>query len=206
MIYTPDLEISTRAFGALSDVAKAARLSKISRGATDWVEIVMHDSVASGVAALRAAGFETLVATTPNACDAVGLYDERAAVLGPDGAECVDWARTRVALLFGAEGAGISDELFAAADTRLNIPQRGMTQSLNVAMSSAIVLSEVLRRRGPSPPTLDALEIARLELALLPNDGKPFRLHNKAHVKQEALRHKRETRDISLMADDLLDE
>ena len=54
--------------------------------------------------------------------------------------------RSASAIIFGNEGAGVSERLLAHAE-RIYIPMYGGTESLNVAVSSAIVLYEVVRQR-----------------------------------------------------------
>jgi tRNA G18 (ribose-2'-O)-methylase SpoU len=71
---------------------------------------------------LRAAGFTTL-ALTP-APDATAL-------------DRVEWP-ARAALLFGAEGPGLSAGWLAAADRRVSIPMEPGADSLNVATAAAI--------------------------------------------------------------------
>jgi tRNA G18 (ribose-2'-O)-methylase SpoU len=90
-----------------------------------------------GLDVLRAHGFG-LVALTPDA-GAVPL-DE----LGFDGA---DRDADRVALLFGAEGPGLSPGTLAAADVRAVIPMRGGVDSLNVGVAAGIAFW-VLGRAG----------------------------------------------------------
>jgi tRNA G18 (ribose-2'-O)-methylase SpoU len=80
---------------------------------------------------VRDCGF-TLVAMTP-AADAVPLNDLDEA------------ARKRPALLFGAEGAGLSAKAMAASDVRVSIPMRRGVDSLNVAASAAVAFWEVCR-------------------------------------------------------------
>jgi RNA methyltransferase, TrmH family len=52
-------------------------------------------------------------------------------------------------LLFGNEGAGVSDELLRASE-KLAIPMSGRVESLNVASSAAILLSRSFALRNPS--------------------------------------------------------
>jgi len=54
-----------------------------------------------------------------------------------------------LALLLGSEGAGLPDDLLAAADLRLAIPMTGTAESLNLAVAAGILLYEVRRRTGP---------------------------------------------------------
>ncbi len=53
-----------------------------------------------------------------------------------------------VALAFGNEGAGISDDLAAAAGNGITIPMPGPTESLNVAAAAAVCLFERVRQMG----------------------------------------------------------
>jgi tRNA G18 (ribose-2'-O)-methylase SpoU len=93
-----------------------------------------------GLDVLRAHGFG-LVALTPDA-GAIPI-DE----LGFDGA---DREADRVALLFGAEGPGLSPGTLAAADVRAVIPMRGGVDSLNVGVAAGIAFW-VLGRAGQHP-------------------------------------------------------
>ncbi len=51
-------------------------------------------------------------------------------------------------LILGAEGEGISSAVLRMVDQRFIIPQRGETDSFNVAVAAGIMLYEVLRQRG----------------------------------------------------------
>ena len=86
-----------------------------------------------GLDVVRAAGFR-LLALTPDAgatpLDDVAVADDE-----------------RVALLFGAEGPGLSAATLAAADQRVGIPMRGGVDSLNVGVAAGIACW-VLGRRG----------------------------------------------------------
>ena len=52
-----------------------------------------------------------------------------------------------VALVFGSEGGGVGEDILRRADLKLGIPIRGKAESLNVAVSSGIVLYEFTRER-----------------------------------------------------------
>ncbi len=80
---------------------------------------------------VKAAGF-TLIAMTP-APDAIPLNQLDAA------------ARERPALLFGAEGSGLTRQALAASDIRSVIPMRAGVDSLNVAASAAVAFWELIR-------------------------------------------------------------
>jgi tRNA G18 (ribose-2'-O)-methylase SpoU len=77
-----------------------------------------------GLDPVRAAGFRTL-ALTPDA----GATPLDTVEVAPD---------ERLALLFGAEGPGLSAATLAAADERVGIPMRGGVDSLNVGVAAAI--------------------------------------------------------------------
>ncbi|OUC05254.1 hypothetical protein RY27_28395, partial [Litorilinea aerophila] len=52
-----------------------------------------------------------------------------------------------VAVVLGSEAHGLSPTWLAAADARVYIPMRGMADSLNLAISAALLLYEVVRQR-----------------------------------------------------------
>lgn len=56
--------------------------------------------------------------------------------------------QTPVALVLGSEANGLSQTWLAAADTRLLIPMVGQVDSLNLSVSTALLLYEVVRQRG----------------------------------------------------------
>lgn len=53
----------------------------------------------------------------------------------------------KVALVFGNEHRGVSEEAAALADEKFLIPMFGMVQSLNVSVAAAVTLYEALRQR-----------------------------------------------------------
>ncbi|MEG0807209.1 MAG: RNA methyltransferase [Alistipes sp.] len=103
-------------------------------GTDQWVDLESHRSTTDALAALRREGYR-IVATTPH-------RDESTP-------ETFDVTRGPFALVLGTEHAGISDEVFAAADEFLRIPMCGLVESLNVSASAAILiymLSERVRQ------------------------------------------------------------
>jgi tRNA (guanosine-2'-O-)-methyltransferase len=52
-----------------------------------------------------------------------------------------------VALVFGNEHHGVSDEAREKADGNFLIPQMGMIQSLNISVACAVTLFEAMRQR-----------------------------------------------------------
>jgi tRNA (guanosine-2'-O-)-methyltransferase len=102
-----------------------------SASAAKWVDVVRHDSIASCYAALRSEGF-TILATSL----APGSRDLYAVDL-----------RQPVALVFGNEHRGVSEEAVARADGLVVIPMYGMVQSLNISVACAVMLFEAMRQR-----------------------------------------------------------
>ncbi len=51
-----------------------------------------------------------------------------------------------IALIIGNEGNGVSDEIMALADVRVTIPMKGEIESLNAAISAAILMYEAIRQ------------------------------------------------------------
>lgn len=56
--------------------------------------------------------------------------------------------RKPLALVVGAEAAGVPPELLAAADVRVRIPLRAPVESLNVAVAAGVLLFEAQRQRA----------------------------------------------------------
>jgi tRNA (guanosine-2'-O-)-methyltransferase len=55
--------------------------------------------------------------------------------------------KNKVALIFGNEHRGVSEEATALADVRFKVPMYGMIESLNVSVACAVSLYEALRQR-----------------------------------------------------------
>ena len=73
------------------------------------------------------------ILTTHLGSNSVGLYD-------------IDFTES-VALVFGNERFGVSDEVRALADGNFVIPKKGIIQSLNISVACAVTLYEVFRQR-----------------------------------------------------------
>ena len=53
-----------------------------------------------------------------------------------------------IALLVGAEHAGLTESARAASDMTVSVPMHGSTDSLNVSVSMAVLAYEALRQRS----------------------------------------------------------
>jgi len=123
---------------------------KSSSSANKWVERRSHRSAQECFALLRSEGFT------------VG-----ASHLGPGTIPVYDCdLRAPVALVFGNEHRGVSEEAARAADFCFRIPMMGMIQSLNVSVAAAVTLYEALRQRMAAGdlavPKLDAHDLEAL--------------------------------------------
>jgi len=104
---------------------------KSSASAAKWVERRSFKSISECYATLRREGFQ-IYATRLDAA-AKSIYN-------------VDLAKN-VAIVFGNEHRGVSDEAAKLADGMIQIPMFGMIQSLNVSVACSIILYEALRQR-----------------------------------------------------------
>lgn len=104
---------------------------RASMGSAFHLPVVRSRALASLITEWRHAGV-CIVATTPRG--GMPMYD-------------VDF-RKPTAVLLGGEGAGLPEELAAAADTRVSIPMHAAVESLNAAVAAAVVLYEAQRQRS----------------------------------------------------------
>ncbi len=109
--------------------------SASSGSANKWLDFAIHDSAAACADALHADGY-TMVAT---------MLDEKAESLFYG-----TFAEEKIALVFGNEHAGVSNAMRDRADRMIFVPMQGMVQSLNVSVTAAICLYEVVRQRRAS--------------------------------------------------------
>jgi len=104
---------------------------KSSASATKWIARTRHASVRECYDALRADGFT--ICATHLGRRSVPLYE-------------LDLTK-KVALVFGNEHRGVSDEAAGLADVNFQIPMIGMIESLNVSVACAVTLYEAFRQR-----------------------------------------------------------
>jgi len=104
---------------------------RVAEGGAEVVPLARPQADEDTLVLLRSAGF-TIAATVPR--DGASLYAQP--------------LPARIALVFGAENEGMSDDLIAAADRRVTIPGTGSVESLNIAASAAVVFAEHFRQHG----------------------------------------------------------
>jgi len=102
----------------------------VTMGSTKWLSLQRYHDTAPAIETLRSRGYR-LVATTPNV----------------DGFEPATLPLDQpIALLFGTEEEGLSEEALDAADTTLRLPMYGFTQSYNISVTVALTLSRLTER------------------------------------------------------------
>jgi len=107
-----------------------------SSSANKWLDFKIFHSVLSCFKTLKHEGY-TIIATalTPNAEDlTTTLLKEE-----------------KIALLVGNEHSGLSQTAIKLSDRVIMIPMKGFMQSLNVSVSTAIVLWDIFSKRKMSP-------------------------------------------------------
>ncbi len=120
-------------------------------GSSFRMPIAVDHGVSAIVAEARTRGV-AVVATTPRDGTPLGSFD----------------LRRPVAIVLGAEGAGLPSDVTASADALLTIPMRAPVESLNVSVAAALILFEASRQREQSlmslfddPETPEAAAIDR---------------------------------------------
>ncbi len=104
------------------------RLDKnIALGAEQWVDAYTYADSMSCIKGLREKGYK-IVATSPHAESC--LLDEYK-------------FDSPLALFFGTEKEGLSEEVFREADETIKIPMVGFTESLNISVAAAIILQQL---------------------------------------------------------------
>ncbi len=105
--------------------------ARSSSSAAKWLTIHQFDSTEECFKALRKK-YATIL-TTHLSTDAVSLYE-------------LDLTQP-VALVFGNEHSGVSEEIIKMADGNFIIPQMGMIRSLNISVACAVSLYEAFRQK-----------------------------------------------------------
>jgi tRNA (guanosine-2'-O-)-methyltransferase len=104
---------------------------KVAQGTQRWIEVIRHATPDAAVAALRACNHPLIVAHPKG-----NLIPE-------------DLARLpRVAIVLGNEHSGVSPEVTRAAHDTVRIPMQGFVESLNLSVSTALLLYAATRQRA----------------------------------------------------------
>ncbi|HCL83312.1 MAG TPA: RNA methyltransferase, partial [Chitinophagaceae bacterium] len=106
--------------------------ARSSSSAAKWLTVHQHTDAADCFTGLRKK--YPLVLTTHLSSTAVSLYE-------------IDFTGP-VALVFGNEHDGVSEEIRALADGNFVIPQVGMIRSVNISVACAVSLYEAFRQKN----------------------------------------------------------
>lgn len=126
---------SCEAFGveelhAIEATERAKLRRRVTQGCQKWITLHRHSSSAACLDTLKARGYAIFGADArPDAVPLARLPVERP-----------------IALVFGAEHAGLRDETRARLDGYFIIPMAGFTQALNASAAAAISLYETTQR------------------------------------------------------------
>ena len=105
---------------------------KSSSSAAKWLTVHQYENADECFAELRKRYKK--IYSTHLCSDAVGLYELN--------------LTEPVALIFGNEHSGVSDEIIAMADGNFIIPQVGIIRSLNISVACAVTLYEAYRQKN----------------------------------------------------------
>ena len=117
----------------LYTIEEFPKISKVSSASSKkWVEQKKYNNTLDCINSLKKDGFK--IYGTLLAEDAESIYD-------------LDLTE-KVAIVMGNEHRGLSEEMIEAIDKPIYIPMRGMIQSLNVSVATAVTLYEAQRQRA----------------------------------------------------------
>lgn len=103
---------------------------KVTKGADTWVEVEKMPRNLDSIREIKSRGYK-IVAVSP----------EKNAVMLPDFE-----VNEPLALVFGTEWQGVTDEILDFADQTLAIPMFGFTKSFNVSVAAAICMYELKQK------------------------------------------------------------
>lgn len=110
-------------------------LTKISSGASKWVFVKRFETTAECIAHLKKDRFTSVVTSSHvKGKNNIDLYEG-------------EFTQKRLAVWFGNEKKGISDEAIENAEACIRIPMGGVVESLNLGTSTGIVLSYISYQR-----------------------------------------------------------
>lgn len=128
---------------------------RVTQGASKWLDLHYYNSEENNSAAamehLRSQGYR-IVATVP---------DPKAVPLSS-----LDLSKGKTALVFGSEQPGISGSVAGLADEFITIPMFGFTESLNISVSAAVIVSRLIEKLRSSEISWQLPEEEKNELLL----------------------------------------
>ena len=128
-----------------------------SGSACKWLTVHQFENLEACISALRSRYDRIL--TTHLASDSVSIYE-------------VDFTGS-LALVFGNEQWGVSEEIRAMSDGNFIIPQVGMIPSLNISVACAVTLYEAFRQKQ-QVGHYDRLQLSSEQYASLTKQWNPY--------------------------------
>ncbi len=125
--------------------SKIPTFNSTAQGSQKWVRLKKHENIEIAIKSLKKVGFKLYGTNLNGNSQDYRLCDYK----GP------------TAFVMGAEKWGLSESATNLVDESIFIPMRGMVQSLNVSVASALLLFEALRQRqdsGLSPESGEGLD------------------------------------------------
>jgi len=106
--------------------------SEVSMGASKWINIKhyskkSHNTV-DAITQLKKKGYN-IIAASPHNAD-ISLFD-------------LDVIESKIAIIFGSEVNGCSNEALELADCKMRIPMHGFTESFNISVSVSLCLQHL---------------------------------------------------------------
>lgn len=125
----------------------------VTRGATQWLTVHRYqdprqDNTANAIQAVKAKGY-TLIATSP-AAEQSDL--DQIPIDQP------------MAVCFGSERTGLTEQMIANADRLVKLPMYGFTESYNISVAVAMIMSQLNQRLRRSPINCQLSPRRQLEL------------------------------------------
>ena len=147
----------------------------VTRGASQWIDLHKYynkegSAVQDCFTTLKASGYK-IYGTSPLP-GSISIHD-----LEPD---------EKIALVFGNEHEGISEEVRENVDGLVHIPMHGFTESFNISVAASISLYELMKKVGKYDHPgfyLTEEEKQLLRMKWYPSVVKRADLHEKAYLK-----------------------
>ncbi len=153
-------------------------VGKNSSTATNkWINYRIHHGTQKGIQTLKDEGW--LVVATVIDDDADTIFE-------------ADLTHPKIAMLFGNEKVGLSEQAIAMADKKVTIPMQGIAQSMNISVSAALFIYEVTRQRhaqGIAPYMMDEDSVQQT-LTYFNEMQQYFKARNKRIRKERAYNRK----------------
>jgi len=123
---------------------------EIAMGAQKWVNLYRHDSIQECINTCKKNGYQIIATTPHNESQFLHEFDPS----------------VKSAFFFGKESEGLSDTVLNQADGFLKIPMYGFTESLNISVSAAIILQDVVTRMKQLEVDWQLSDSEKLELEM----------------------------------------